>query len=245
MIPIHDTIPSRERPFVTWILITLNAVVFLFEMSLPKQALEALFYNLGLVPARYTHPEWAVVFGLPLDNYWPFLTNMFLHGGWTHILGNMWSLWIFGDNVEDRLGHWRFLLFYLLSGIAAGLVHVMFNPHATIPAVGASGAIAGVMGAYFVMFPTSRVVTLIPIFFIPYIIEIPAVVYLGFWFLSQLFSGTMSLAAPQSVGGIAWWAHVGGFVAGIVLLKILRKRRHRYRRYYDDELTPFYYISSR
>ncbi len=242
MIPLHDTIPSRERPFVVWSIILLNTIVFLFELSLPKGTLEALFYNFGLVPARYTHPEWAVVYGLPLDDYWPFLTNMFLHGGWTHILGNMWFLWIFGDNVEDRLGHWRFLLFYLLAGIAAGVVHVMFNVHSTVPSVGASGAIAGVMGAYLLLFPSSRVVTLIPVFFIPYIIEIPALVFIGFWFLAQLFSGTFALAEPQAVGGIAWWAHIGGFVAGIALLPILKKSRRRYRPHYDDELLPMYHL---
>ncbi len=217
MLPVKDTVPSRNPPVMVWLLIAANTLVFLYELGLPPPELQAFFYRFGLVPARYTHPEWALVLGFPVDDYWPFFTSMFLHGGWVHFLGNMWTLWIFGDNVEDRMGPLRFLVFYLLCGIIAGLVHWLTNPHSTIPTVGASGAIAGVMGAYFVLFPYARVIALVPIFFFPFFFEIPAVFYLGMWFVSQLFSGVLALAATGQVGGIAWWAHVGGFAAGSLL----------------------------
>ncbi|RMH98910.1 MAG: rhomboid family intramembrane serine protease [Calditrichaeota bacterium] len=232
MIPIQDTIPRRTTPFVTWALIAINTVVFLLEASLDPATLERVIFYLGVVPARYTDPHWPEA----AVSYWPFLTNMFLHGGWMHLIGNMWTLWIFGDNVEDRLGHGRYLLFYILSGICASLTHVLFNMGSQIPAIGASGAIAGVMGAYFVLFPHSRVVTLVPVFFLPFFFEIPAVFYLGIWFMTQLFSGTFAIIAPALGGGIAWWAHIGGFVAGIVLLKFLQRYPRRYyRRHYPDE----------
>src|ERR1700730_4567515 len=217
MLPIRDSVPRRNFPIATCCLILVNVVVFLFELLLPEPALEQFFYLFGIVPARFTHPDWAQWVGFPVDNFWPYLTSMFLHGGWLHIFANMWTLWIFGDNVEDRMGPGRFLAFYLLCGLAAGGVHVMTNPDSTVPTVGASGAIAGVMGAYFVLFPTSRVVILFPVLFIPFFFELPAVTYLLFWALSQFFSGTLSLANPDAVGGVAWWAHVGGFTAGMVL----------------------------
>jgi membrane associated rhomboid family serine protease len=160
---------------------------------------------------------------------------MFLHGGWMHMIGNMWTLWIFGDNVEDRMGPIRFLFFYLSCGLAAGLVHWFTNPHSTIPTVGASGAIAGVMGAYLFLFPHSRVVVLLPILLFPFFFELPAVTYLGFWVLTQVFSGTLSLASPTDVGGVAWWAHVGGFGVGILLQFLFVKRAGTYRRPSRDE----------
>jgi membrane associated rhomboid family serine protease len=165
---------------VTWVLILANSVVFLFELTMTEQALEQFFHLFGLVPARYTHPGWALQVGLPIDNYWPFLTSMFLHGGWMHIIGNMWTLWIFGDNVEDQMGPLRFLCFYLLCGLVAGLVHWFTNPDSTLPTVGASGAISGVLGAYFLLFPYSRVIVLVPVLFLPLFFELPAVLYLGF-----------------------------------------------------------------
>jgi len=231
--PIRDNIPHRESPFVTWLIILINGLIFLFELSLPPRALQRLFLQYGMVPARYTDPAWALGHGLsPLDPL-PFVTSMFLHGGWMHFISNMWSLWLFGDNVEDCMGHLRFLIFYLLCGLAAGFIHFMFNPTAQVPTIGASGAIAGVMGAYFVMFPTARVITLVPIFFLPYFIEIPAVFYLGIWFMMQLFSGMFSLVLPTGAGGIAWWAHVGGFLFGILVLPFFRRRRGR--PFYADE----------
>ncbi len=220
MIPLFDTVPSRRAPVITWLIIGANVLVFLYELRLGPRAAQAFFYLFGLVPARYTHPDWAVWVGLPVDNYWPFLTSMFLHSGWAHIIGNMWILFIFGDNVEDRMGHIPFLVFYLLCGLVAGLVHSLTNPFSTVPAVGASGAIAGVLGAYFILFPSARVITLFPIFFWPFFLEIPAVIYLFIWFLTQLWGGALAGLSSQQVGGVAWWAHVGGFVAGVALHRI-------------------------
>src|SRR2546427_6771260 len=148
MFPIGDTVPRRNVPIATWLLIVINCLVFLFETAMPQHMLERFFYLFGIVPARYTHPNWALWIGLPIDDYWPFLTSMFLHGGWVHVIGNMWTLWIFGDNVEDRMGPGRFVVFYLVCGFIAGLVHSLTNPDSTLPTIGASGAIAGVMGAY-------------------------------------------------------------------------------------------------
>jgi membrane associated rhomboid family serine protease len=160
---------------------------------------------------------------------------MFLHGGWLHIIGNMWTLYIFGDNVEDRMGTIRFLAFYFICGLAAGLVHFFTNPNSTLPTVGASGAIAGVLGAYFLLFPTARVITLIPLFFLPLFVEIPAITYLGFWILSQIFSGAISLGLPEDVGGVAFWAHVGGFITGALLHWLFVKRREDVRSLSPDE----------
>jgi len=230
MIPITDTVQSRGVPLVTWGLILLNALVFLYELSIPPEYREAFFALFGLVPARLAADPGAA---------WTLLTCMFLHGGWMHFLGNMWILYLFGDNVEDRLGSVPYLLFYLLCGLAAGLTHFFLNPVSVVPTVGASGAIAGVMGAYFLLFPTARVVTLIPILFLPFFVEIPAVVYLGLWFASQLWSGTLSLVSPEAAEGVAFWAHVGGFVTGIVLLPLFKKSRRQYRPYYADEYRPW------
>jgi rhomboid family protein len=234
LIPIRDTIPSRTPAVAVWVLIILNSLVFLLEATLSPPELEQLAYLFGIVPARFTHPEWAAWVGLPLGDYWPFLTSMFLHGSLVHLVGNMWTLWIFGDNVEERMGSIRFVCFYLLCGLAGGIVHVWTNPHSTLPTVGASGAIAGVLGAYFFLFPTARVVVMFPILFLPFFFELPAVTYLAFWALSQAFGGTLSLAAG-AVGGIAFWAHVGGFVAGIVLHFLFVKRGAAYRRPSRDE----------
>ena len=238
MIPIKDNIPHRYTPFVTYFLIAVNVLIFFYEISLPPEVLNRFFYTFGMVPARYSHPEWAYFMGLHFDNYWPFFTCMFLHGGWFHIISNMWVLWLFGDNVEDRLGHFGFLTFYIICGIISSFTHYYFNMNATVPVIGASGAIAGVMGAYFIMFPKSRILTIIPIFFIPFFIEIPAVIFLGFWFLSQLLSGGASLFLGSNVSSIAWWAHVGGFVAGMLLHKIFEKN---YRDFYPDEFFHGYY----
>ncbi len=235
MFPIKDTIPSREFPFVTWGIIVFTALVFLFETSLNERGLTLLFHYFGMVPIRYSTTGWEDLFPL---SYLPFVTNIFLHGGWMHIISNMWTLYIFGDNVEDRMGHLPFLLFYLLSGIIANITYYLFNPYSTIPVVGASGAIAGVMGAYFVMFPFSRVITLIPLFFIPYFIEVPAFLYLMVWFIIQLYSGSFSLISPGLGGGIAWWAHIGGFLGGILLLPLFVRRKRR-RVFLDEFFRDF------
>jgi membrane associated rhomboid family serine protease len=235
MIPIQDTVHSRNPPLAVYALIALNLLVFALELSLPHEGLDRLFYLLGIVPARYSHPEWAVRVGFPVDDYWPFLTSMFLHGGWAHIIGNMWTLWIFGDNVEDRMGPFRFTLFYLLCGLVAAVVHYATNRDSDVPTVGASGAIAGVLGAYFVLYPRSQIVVMVPIFFYPLFFEVPAVTYLLFWALSQLFSGALALAGPVEVGGIAWWAHVGGFAAGLLLHPLFVQPRRSIRRLQPDE----------
>jgi len=223
MIPIKDTIPRRTFPIVAYSLIAVNVLVFLLTLGLPEEKAESFVYLFGLVPARYSHPEWALFVGLPLDTYWPFLSNLFLHGGWLHLIMNMWTLYLFGANVEDRMGRPRFLFFYLLSGVAANLVHFLANHDSTAPVIGASGAIAGIMAAYLRLFPEARIVTLFPILFIPYFIELPAFLFMGIWFLLQVLSGAASLVAANG-GGIAWWAHVGGFLVGFTLVTPLCSR---------------------
>jgi len=235
MFPVQDSVPSRTVPVVTRALILINALVFFFELALPQPTLEQLFYLFGMVPARFTHPDWAEWAGFPVDTWWPLLTHQFLHGGWLHIISNMWTLWIFGDNVEDRMGHGRFAVFYLVCGVVAGLTHMLSNPGSTVPSVGASGAIAGVLGAYLLLYPTARLVVLLPILFFPFFFEVPAVVYLGVWFISQLFSGTLALANPEQVGGIAFWAHIGGFVAGMLLCPLFVWRLRARRKFQPDE----------
>ena len=209
MIPLRDVIPSRTTPYVTVTLILLNAIVFLYELSLGS-SLNQFIFSYGLVPAEFS---WLTVF-----------SSMFLHGGLLHVGGNMLYLWIFGDNVEDRVGHGRFVAIYLLCGIAAALAQTYTNGGSTVPMVGASGAVAGVMGAYFVLYPRSRIVTLVPIVIFIQIIEIPAIFFLGIWFLMQFVSGVGSLAtAGQSIGGIAFWAHVAGFTAGAAGILVFRR----------------------
>ena len=216
MFPLYDTIPAQRQPVVTWAIIGLNLLFFLYELSLSSEEVQALFYQFGLVPARYTRPAWAEANGLAPNNYLPFLLNMFLHGGIAHFVGNMWTLWIFGDNVEDLMGRWRFAAFYLLTGL-----HLVFNSHSPIPSVGASGAISGVMGAYLFLFPRSRIVFLFPLLFLPIFIPIPALLYLGGWFVVQFVSGVSSTAqATAPTGGVAFWAHIGGFVGGLLLHKL-------------------------
>jgi membrane associated rhomboid family serine protease len=193
-------------------IIILNCLAFLFELSLSQRMLQPFLMMYGVVPVLFSWPT--------------VLTSMFLHGGWLHIGGNMLYLWIFGDNVEDRLGHGRFLVFYLLCGTVAALAQVLTSPESRVPTIGASGAIAGVMGAYFVLFPHSRVLTLVPLLVFWEVIEIPAIFFLGIWFLMQLFSGVGSLAVSSaSTGGIAFWAHVAGFVAGLAGVFAFRARR--------------------
>lgn len=221
MIPLRDTIPSRRPPFMTISLIIACTLAFLYSVTLSPVAAKRLFFSYGLVPARVLKLDFSG--GMP---FLPFFSSMFLHGNWGHLLSNMWALWLFGDNIEDRMGSFRFLLFYITGGVAAGLVHVLTNPLETTPAIGASGAVAGVMGAYFLLYPTARIVTLVPVFFFPLFVHIPAFFYLGGWFLLQLVQGTAAFLGVGSAGGIAWWAHIGGFVAGIFLVRrfLLRTR---------------------
>jgi membrane associated rhomboid family serine protease len=211
MIPLRDVIPSRTTPYITITIISLNALAWLFEVSLPHEVLNEFLTIYGVVPGDFSPPT--------------LITSMFLHGSWSHVIGNMWYLWIFGDNVEDRVGHGRFIVFYLLCGIAAALGQVAVDPNSMLPTIGASGAIAGVMGAYFVLYPHSRVLTLIPWWFLQ-IVELPAIALLGFWFLMQLFSaGAIAVTAnTHGGGGVAFAAHVVGFVAGMGGVFVFRKR---------------------
>jgi membrane associated rhomboid family serine protease len=215
VIPIRDTNRSKNYPVVNNALIGINVLFFVLEL-LQGPRMDQFILTYGLVPARYSIPQIGAHF-TPFQQVAALVSFMFLHGGFWHLLGNMWTLYIFGDNVEDRLGPLRYLVFYLLCGWLSGLTHLVFNWNSRIPTIGASGAIAGVMGAYLFLFPSSRILTLIPIFFIPYFIEIPAFFFLGIWFLLQFLSAAGSRG---DMGGIAWWAHVGGFVFGILLLKL-------------------------
>jgi membrane associated rhomboid family serine protease len=226
MIPLKDTIPSRTFPFVNYLIIAANLLCFFYQMSLGPH-LEHFFYTWGMVPAKFFAPYSINHVGL-FGRILPFFTSMFLHGGWLHVLGNMLYLYIFGDNVEDRLGHMRYFFFYILCGVIAGVVHLLTNHYSRVPTIGASGAIAGVMGAYFYLFPYAPVVTLIFIFFFFDIIEIPAFFFLAFWFILQFLGSAVSSQTAMS-GGVAWWAHIGGFLAGILLLFVFGIRRTRRR----------------
>ena len=229
MIPFKDNIPSRRYPVITVTLILVNVTVFIYEFSVePSQQLD-FFSVYGLIPAKLYmigHQPVDVFTGLLRS----LITSMFLHGGFIHLLGNMWYLWIFGDNVEDRMGSVRFLFFYLLCGTLASMVHILFNLSSEVPSIGASGAVAGVLGAYLVSYPFARVLTLLPFFFI-WVVELPAILVLGSWFVVQIFNGTASIDASSGVmGGIAWWAHVGGFLSGMLLIASFARRP--VRRYY-------------
>jgi membrane associated rhomboid family serine protease len=226
--PLRDTIPSRRPPFVVWLLVLANALVFAWELWLAPRELELAALTLGIVPRRFSDPAWAAQVGFAPGGWWVFLTHQFLHAGWLHLIGNLWMLWIFGDNVEDRMGSLRFLCFYLTCGVLAGLTQALATAGSELPSLGASGAIAGVMGAYLVLFPRARVITVVPIFFYPLFLELSAFVYLGLWFLTQVFSGTLALGAPAETGGVAFAAHAGGFAAGLLLHRsFLRRTRRR------------------
>jgi membrane associated rhomboid family serine protease len=228
MIPLRDDQPRFSTPYVTYFLIGLNVVIFLFESALTADSFRTLLYQFGMISANITrYLSGGGRLGL-VAVLLPALTSMFLHGSWMHVIGNMWFLWIFGDNIEDHLGHFKYLVFYVASGLGAAFAQVILNPHSLVPTVGASGAIAGVLGAYFVLYPRARVLIWFPIFFLFYL---PAWVTLGYWFAMQFLSGAATSIADYSDtrGGVAFWAHVGGFVAGIVLIKIVPERPRRYR----------------
>ncbi len=227
MFPLRDNIPSRTFPAVNYLLISLNLAIFVYELTLGPKGLETLVREYGLIPARFNYL--LQVDPLAIEGWLvPLFSSMFIHAGWLHLIGNMWMLYIFGDNVEDRLGHGRYLLFYILSGLGAAASQLSAHPFSGVPMVGASGAISGVMGGYLLLFPRARVLTLVPIFFLVTIVEIPAFVFLIFWFLIQFLSGTFALLIPGELrGGIAWWAHIGGFITGAVLIFFLAWRRRR------------------
>jgi membrane associated rhomboid family serine protease len=239
MVPLKDTVPSRSFPLVNWMLIGLNVFMFMAELSAASRGqVEAMIHDFGIVPARFlAYPGPRELSTL--------ITGMFLHAGWLHLFSNMLALYIFGDNIEDRMGSAKYLVFYLLCGILAGVAHIVFNTSSTVPSVGASGAIAGVLGAYLILFPHSTVITLIPVFFYPIFVEIPAVIYLGVWFLSQMISGTMQIVhtiySPEAraQGGVAWWAHAGGFIAGALLVWMFATPQRKLRPRYADEYYPW------
>ncbi len=227
MIPLRDENPSATVPFVTRFVIALNVAVFLYELSLGS-AIQPFVKEWGFLPVRLSlalHGDGGPTLGAVAVTVF---SSMFLHGGWAHLIGNMWYLWIFGDNVEDRLGHARFLLFYLAAGVVAALVQYATSPDSSLPTVGASGAIAGVLGAYAVAFPRARVITLVPLVIFFQVLPLPALVVLGLWFVYQFLFGTLSLASTAT-GGIAFWAHVGGFAFGALVMLILGRPRPRAR----------------
>ncbi len=223
MIPLKDNIPSHRTPVVTVGLIAINIIVFLRQAMLPPQAAARFVYYYGLIPIEIVSGDLLVPHPVPL--YATILTSMFVHGGLFHIAGNMLYLWIFGDNVEDKMGRVRYLIFYLLSGLAAALAQTLANPYSKIPMVGASGAISGVLGAYLVLFPHASVVTLIIFGWFIRLVEIPAAVVLGFWIVIQVLSGLFALGGEG--GGVAWFAHVGGFIAGLIMVYPLKRRAAR------------------
>jgi membrane associated rhomboid family serine protease len=221
MFPLYDTTRTRIFPLVNLGLILLNALVFFGEIQMSQSTLKSFIFTWGLIPAHLLADPggmWETIF-----------SSMFLHGGWFHILSNMWVLFIFGDNVEARLGKLRYLIFYLLSGVAAALLQAYLLPTSEDPMIGASGAIAGVLGAYLILFPGSRIASLVPILFILTIVEVPAVIFLVFWFITQLYSGLFAMQGG-SASGIAWWAHIGGFLFGMIMVNFF-KRRTTYRSY--------------
>ncbi|HKY78884.1 MAG TPA: rhomboid family intramembrane serine protease [Anaerolineales bacterium] len=215
MIPLRDSNRSSSFPVMTWLLIAANTLVFIYELGLSGGQLERFVGAYALVPAR--------IKAAPLTYGFTIFSSIFMHAGWFHLISNMWVLFIFGDNVEDRMGSLAYLIFYLLSGAAAGALQTYLTPGSSVPVLGASGAIAGVLGAYIFLFPRARVVTLVPIFFFMSVIEIPALFFLGFWFISQLFAGLASIGA-EAAQGVAWWAHIGGFLVGLVVSTIFLKR---------------------
>ena len=214
MFPFIDTAPRAARPTIVLSLIAINTVVFLWMWSLPPRALDAVLVHLALIPVRYTEPALAIREGLDPSNWWPLLINAFMHGGWLHLISNMWFLWIFGPAMEARLGRFWFAVMYVGGAFVASAVHVMTHPDSTEPVLGASGAIAAVIAAYAVTYPSARVITIIPIFFIPLIIPISALWFALIWFVMQVIQGSAEIATPSLAGGVAWWAHIGGFAFG-------------------------------
>jgi membrane associated rhomboid family serine protease len=220
MIPLRDNNPRRGGfPFVNVSIIVANILMFFWQLSLGPR-LEGTIASIGFVPSEFFAP------GGTAEGTFNILTSMFLHGGWLHLGGNMLYLWIFGDNIEDRMGHARYLVFYLLCGYAAALTHAFFNATSSLPAIGASGAVAGILGAYMILFPRAHVMTLIPFGFFIAMRELPALLVLGLWFVMQLFTGVASIGvATAQTGGVAWWAHIGGFVAGLALIFVFRRKK--------------------
>jgi len=229
MIPLRDDAPRLTTPFITYFLIVLNTVIFLFEVMLAPGARTEFVYQFGVVPESFVDAfsgsRGSSIAGAGVSLF----SSMFLHGGWLHLIANMWALWIFGDNIEDHLGHFRYLALYFASGVAAALLHIAFNQDSSVPTVGASGAIAGVMGAYFLLFPSARVLTIMPVVFV--FVWLPAWIVLGYWFVAEFLSGAADsiVRTSKTGGGVAFWAHVGGFIAGVTLIKLFPAAHPRYQ----------------
>jgi len=220
MIPLRDDNPSSSRPIVTWLIIATDVLIFTYMLTLGSEAaLNRFILAFAAIPGEIT----GRIGSAPVSEYPTLITSMFLHGGWLHLIGNMLYLWIFGDNVEDLMGHGGFLVFYLVTGLAAVWTHILLNPGSRVPLIGASGAIAGVLGAYLVLFPRARILSLVPFGIFSRLVAVPAIFFLPFWFILQLFSGLGSLRGEGA--GVAFWAHVGGFVAGVVLVRLFARRR--------------------
>jgi membrane associated rhomboid family serine protease len=225
VIPLKDLQPRRSTPVVTLLLIATNVLVFLYQVSIPTRAGDAFVNHYAVVPAKISLALTGHHYTLA-DALIPLFTSMFLHGGWLHIIGNMWFLWIFGANVEDRMGSFNYLIFYLICGIGSGIAQTFFSWGSHLPALGASGAIAGVLGAYIVYSPESRILTLVPLFIIWFLARVPAWIFIGLWFIVQFLSGVSSLGV-RSIGGVAWWAHVGGFLLGLTLSRFFESTQRR------------------
>lgn len=235
MFPIRNTVPTRYPPVVTWVLIAANCAVFLFQVSLDPLEFGHFIWRFSVIPARDFALMTGNAGGPALTDYLRFVTNTFVHGGWLHLIVNMWTLWLFGPVVEDRLGHGRYFWFYIGCGALASVTHAAFNPDSDLPSLGASGAIAGVLGCYMRLFPLARVVAVIPIVFIPLFFQVPAFLFAGLWFVLQLLQGAAGLLMPSEAGGVAWWAHIGGFVVGALVGPILQQSPRRQRVFYPDE----------
>ncbi len=229
MIPVRTSVDLQETPGAVIGLIIANVAVFLLQNGLPPDLAEQFINHNALVPARYTQPELARQLGLDPGNFLPFLTNSFMHAGLLHLILNMWTLWLFGGPLEERLGAPRFILIYLVCGIAANLVHFTMNLYSPVPALGASGSIAGLLGGFALLYPRARIAVLTPVLFFPLVLWWPAVVYTAVWFVFQLLPGIAVALAPEHTGGIAWWAHIGGFAAGLGLIRLLGAQRRRAR----------------
>lgn len=225
MIPIRTDVPVSRRPTVVWALLAVNVLVFLWQVTLPPREAFLAAAQFALIPKRYGDPAWAYAVGLDPRDYWPLLTNTFMHGGWLHLLANMWTLWLFGAAVEDRMGHLRFGLFYVLCGVLASWAHMAVYSDSEVPALGASGAIAAVLGAHITLFPRSRVLLIVPVLIVPLPLRVGTWWFAAFWFALQLWQGAGDLLSADAEiltgGGIAWWAHIGGFVAGVVVVRFL------------------------
>lgn len=228
MIPLYDNVPRVHPPIVVVAIIVFNLAVFLYQLSLGLAAGNEFIFLHGAIPLRLFEPGWATAHGFPGGATWTLITYMFLHADWLHLIMNMWMMWIFADNIEDVTGHVGFAVFYLLCGVLAGLIHLAFNAGEFVPIIGASGGVAAVMGAYFVLYPHGRVATLVFVV----VLRFPAVIFLGFWFGMQLLAG---VGASEEAGGVAWWAHVGGFVAGALLIKLFVRKNRCYYCYNPDD----------